>query len=77
LDDTSKRIENIGLHIRACVAQCNPHTDPRLYRVYQEGFVLGHLASIFHEDPIMYGEFLRHCEKLAQKQRKVIDKQRR
>jgi len=45
--------------------------------VYQEGFVLGHLASIFQEDPILYGEFLRHCERLAQTHNKKIDKQRR
>ncbi len=74
---TDKRVHNIGDHIRSCVAQCNPHTDPRLYRVYQEGFVLGHLASIFAEDPIMYREFLEHCEHLAQNHNKKIDKQRR
>ena len=74
---TDKRVHNIGEHIRACVAQCNPHTDPRLYRVYQEGFVLGHLASIFAEDPILYREFLEHCEHLAQNHNKKIDKQRR
>ena len=71
------RVHNIGDHIKQCVAQCNPHTDPRLWRVYQEGFVLGHLASIFAEDPIMYGEFLRHCERLAKDRHKTIDKQRR
>ena len=71
------RVPKIGDHIRECVAQCNPHQDSRLYRVYQEGFVLGHLASIFAEDPIMYGEFLRHCEKIAQKRNKKIDTHRR
>lgn len=71
------RVHDIGDHIRECVAQCNTHTDSRLYRVYQEGFVLGHLASIFAEDPIMYGEFLRHCERIAQKRNKKIDTRRR
>ena len=71
------RVQSIGDHIKACVAQCNPHEDSRLYRVYQEGFVLGHLASIFAVDPIMYGEFLRHCEKIAQKRNKKIDTHRR
>ena len=71
------RVQLIGDHIRACVAQCNPHEDSRLYRVYQEGFVLGHLASIFDNDPIMYREFLEHCEKIAQRQHKKIDTRRR
>jgi hypothetical protein len=74
---TDKRIIAIGDHIKECVAQCNPHTDPRLWRVYQEGFVLGHLASLFSNDPIMYREFLEHCEHLAQKQHKKIDKHRK
>lgn len=77
MSNTDNRVHNIGEHIRNCIAQCNPHQDPRLYRVYQEGFVLGHLASIFAEDPIMYSEFLRHCERLAQKNNKRIDKQHR
>lgn len=71
------RVHNIGEHIKECVAQCCPHTDPRLYRVYQEGFVLGHLASIFSNDPIQYREFLEHCETVAEKQHKKIDKHRR
>jgi arginine/ornithine N-succinyltransferase beta subunit len=71
------RVPKIGNHIRECVAQCNPHTDPKLYRVYQEGFVLGHLASIFDNDPIMYREFLEHCEKIAQTRNKKIDTRRR
>jgi hypothetical protein len=74
---TDKRITDIGDHIKECVAQCNPHTDPRLYRVYQEGFVLGHLASLFYNDPIMYREFLEHCAIVAQKQHKKIDNRRR
>jgi len=71
------RVPKIGNHIRECVSQCNPHTDPKLYRVYQEGFVLGHLASIFDNDPIMYREFLEHCEKIAQTRNKKIDNRRR
>ena len=74
---TDKRIIAIGDHIKECVVQCNPHTDSRLWRVYQEGFVLGHLASLFYNDPIMYREFLEHCEALAQKQHKKIDTRRR
>ena len=74
---TDKRITAIGDHIKECVGQCNPHTDSRLWRVYQEGFVLGHLASLFSNDPIMYREFLEHCEKIAQRQHKKIDNRRR
>jgi hypothetical protein len=74
---TDKRITAIGDHIKECVGQCNPHTDSRLWRVYQEGFVLGHLASLFSNDPIMYREFLEHCEKIAQRQHKKIDTRRR
>ena len=74
---TDKRITAIGDHIKECVGQCNPHTDSRLWRVYQEGFVLGHLASLFSNDPIMYREFLEHCEMIAQRQHKKIDNRRR
>ena len=74
---TDKRITAIGDHIKECVGQCNPHTDSRLWRVYQEGFVLGHLASLFSNDPIMYREFLEHCEMIAQRQHKKIDTRRR
>jgi hypothetical protein len=38
---------------------------------------MGHLASLFHNDPILYREFLEHCEKIAQKQHKKIDKHRK
>jgi hypothetical protein len=74
---TDKRITAIGDHIKQCVAQCNPHDDPKLWRVYQEGFVLGHLASLFSADPIMYREFLEHCESIAQRHNKKIDTRRR
>jgi hypothetical protein len=74
---TDKRIIAIGDHIKQCVAQCNPQDDPKLWRVYQEGFVLGHLASLFSNDPIMYREFLEHCEKIAQRHNKKIDNRRR
>jgi hypothetical protein len=74
---TNKRIEAIAEHIQQTIAVINPHDDSRLYRVYKEGFILGHLASIFEKDPIMYREFLEHCEKIAQKQNKKIDKHRK
>ena len=74
---TNKRIEAIAEHIQRTIAVINPHDDSRLYRVYKEGFILGHLASIFEKDPIMYREFLEHCEKIAQKQNKKIDKHRK
>ena len=74
---TNKRIEAIAEHIQRTIAVINPHDDTRLYRVYKEGFILGHLASIFERDPVMYREFLEHCERLAQKQHKKIDKNRK
>jgi hypothetical protein len=74
---TNKRIEAIAEHIQRTIAAVNPHDDTRLYRVYKEGFILGHLASIFERDPILYREFLEHCERLAQKQHKKIDKNRK
>jgi hypothetical protein len=74
---STKRVEAIAEHIQRTIAVINPHDDSKLYRVYKEGFVLGHLASIFERDPIMYREFLEHCEKIAQKHNKKIDTHRK
>ena len=74
---TSKRIESIAEHIRYTLSALNPHDDPRHNRLYHEGFILGHLASIFERDPIMYREFLEHCEYLAKRYNKKIDTRRR
>lgn len=74
---TNKRIEAIAEHIESTIRALNPHTDSRLHTVYIRGFLLGHLASIFHEDPIQYRQFLEHCEQLAQKSHKKVDTHRR
>ena len=74
---SSTRTEYIAEHIRATVDALNIHDDPRHGRLYTQGFILGHLASIFHNDPILYREFLEHCEHLAQKHNKKIDKHRK
>jgi hypothetical protein len=74
---TNKRIEAIAEHIQRTISAVNPHDDTRLWTIYTRGFLLGHLASIFERDPILYREFLEHCEKIAQKQHKKIDKNRK
>jgi hypothetical protein len=74
---TSKRVESIAEHIRATVDALNVHDDPRHSRLYTQGFILGHLASIFEQDPIMYKEFLEHCEYLAKTRGRKVDTQRR
>ena len=74
---TDKRVESIAEHIRTTVAVLNPHGDTRLNTLYTQGFVLGHLASIFYTDPILYREFLEHCEHLAKTHNKKIDNRRR
>ena len=74
---SSKRVESIAEHIRTTVDALNVHDDPRHSRLYTQGFILGHLASIFENDPILYREFLEHCERLAQKQHKKIDTNRK
>jgi hypothetical protein len=74
---TSKRVESISEHVRTTVAVLNPHGDTRLNTLYTQGFILGHLASIFHNDAILYREFLEHCEKIALKQHKKIDTHRK
>ena len=74
---TSKRVESIAEHIRTTVAVLNPHGDTRLNTLYTQGFVLGHLASIFYTDPILYREFLEHCESIAKTHNKKIDMHRK
>ena len=74
---SSKRVESIAEHVRTTVAVLNPHGDTRLNTLYTQGFILGHLASIFSNDAILYREFLEHCETIAQKQHKKIDTQRK
>ena len=71
------RVESIAEHIRTTVQALNTHDDPRHNRMYNEGFILGHLASVFDRDPIMYREFLEHCEYLAKQRNKKIDTHRR
>ena len=74
---TSKRVESIAEHIRTTVDAVNTHDDPRHSRLYTQGFILGHLASIFEHDAILYREFLEHCEHLAKTHNKKIDNRRR
>ena len=74
---SGKRVESIAEHIRTTVAVLNPHGDTRLNTLYTQGFILGHLASIFSNDAILYREFLEHCEHLAQKSHKKIDTHRK
>ena len=74
---SSTRVETIAEHIRATVDAVNIHDDPRHSRLYTQGFILGHLASIFSNDAILYREFLEHCETIAQKQHKKIDTHRK
>jgi len=72
-----KRVQAIADHIQSTVSVLNPHGDTRLNTLYTQGFILGHLASIFSNDAILYREFLEHCEHLAQKQHKKIDTHRK
>jgi hypothetical protein len=74
---SGKRVESIAEHIRTTVAVLNPHGDTRLNTLYTQGFVLGHLASIFEHDAILYREFLEHCEHLAKTHNKKIDMHRK
>ena len=74
---TDKRVQTIADHIQSTIAIVNPHDTSRLYTIYTQGFLLGHLACIFERDPILYREFLEHCERLAQKQHKKIDTHRK
>ena len=71
------RVEIIAEHIRTTVDAVNTHDDPRHSRLYTQGFILGHLASIFENDPILYREFLEHCEYLAKTRGRKVDMQRK
>ena len=74
---SSTRVEIISEHIRTTIAVLNPHGDTRLNTLYTQGFVLGHLASIFENDPILYREFLEHCEYLAKTRGRKVDMHRK
>jgi hypothetical protein len=71
------RVEIIAEHIRTTVDAVNVHDDPRHSRLYTQGFILGHLASIFSTDPILYREFLEHCEYLAKTRGSKVDMHRK
>ena len=71
------RVEIIAEHIRTSVDAVNTHDDPRHSRLYTQGFILGHLASIFSNDPILYREFLEHCEHLAKTRGSKVDMHRK
>ena len=71
------RVELISEHIQNCVQALNTHDDPRHSRLYTQGFILGHLASIFEQDPIMYKEFLEHCESIAKTRGRKVDMHRK
>ena len=71
------RVESIAEHIRTTVQALNTHDDPRHNRMYHEGFILGHLASIFENDPILYREFLEHCEYLTKTRGSKVDMHRK
>ena len=73
----AKRVQAIADHIQSTIATLNPHEGARLYTIYTQGFLLGHLACIFERDPVLYREFLEHCERLAQKSHKKIDTHRK
>jgi hypothetical protein len=74
---SSKRVESIAEHIRTTVDALNVHDDPRHSRLYTQGFILGHLASIFEQDPILYREFLEHCNQIANTRGRKVDMHRR
>jgi len=74
---SSTRTEYIAEHIRMTVNSLNVHDDPRHSKLYTQGFILGHLASIFEQDPILYREFLEHCESIANSRGRKVDKHRR
>ena len=74
---SSNRVETIAEHIRTIVDALNVHDDPRHSRLYTQGFILGHLASIFEQDPILYREFLEHCNQIANTRGRKVDMHRR
>ena len=71
---SSTRTEHIAEHIRTTVDALNVHDDPRHSKLYTQGFILGHLASIFEQDHILYREFLEHCESIANSRGRKVDK---
>ena len=71
------RVEIIAEHIRSTVQAVNTHEAAQHDRLYVEGFILGHLASIFAHDPILYRMFLEHCEHLAKTRGSKVDMQRK
>ena len=74
---SQNHIKAIADHIQSTVAVLNPHGDTRLNTLYTQGFVLGHLASIFENDPILYREFLEHCEYMAKTRGRKVDMHRK
>jgi hypothetical protein len=74
---SNTRTEYIAEHIRTTVDALNVHDDPRHSKLYTQGFILGHLASIFERDPILYREFLEHCESIANSRGRRLDTRRR
>jgi len=74
---SSTRTEYIAEHIRATVDAVNVHDDPRHSKLYTQRFILGHLASIFEQDPILYREFLEHCNQIANTRGRKVDMHRR
>ena len=71
------RVESIAEHIRNSVDAVNVHDDPRHSRLYTQGFILGHLASLFEHDPMLYKEFLEHCESIANTRGRKVDMHRK
>ena len=72
-----KRVQIIAEHIQNTIAVVNPNDNARLYTVYAQGFLLGHLASIFERDTVLYREFLEHCDHLAKTRNKKVDTHRK
>ena len=69
---SQNHIKAIADHIQSTVAVLNPHGDTRLNTLYTQGFILGHLASIFSNDAILYREFLEHCNILLKNNTKRL-----
>ena len=74
---SQNHIKAIADHIQSTVAVLNPHGDTRLNTLYTQGFILGHLASIFSNDAVLYREFLEHCESLTKTRGSKVDMQRK
>ena len=71
------RVEIIAEHIRSTVQAVNTHDAAQHDRLYVEGFILGHMASIFAHDPILYRQFLEHCESIGKTRGRKVDMQRK